>query len=266
LVALDWTAKIFSYCERGTDPSFWAEPFNAVSNAAFLMAAALAATHLSRDKRGEYRHAEWALIGLTAIIGTGSFLFHTFATRWAAIADTVPIGLFMLAYLAYALRRFASAPWILIAALLGIFVLALYTMDRLPCTTGLLPLTAAAGRPCFNGTLGYLPALVAMAAMAVWLLITRHGAGPLLLTAAMTLSVSMTLRTLDIEVCAMTEVLGRARGTHALWHLLNAAMLYLLLRAAIRHGRSPTHTPISGGTDVEGDATEADCAGPSGSA
>ncbi len=236
---MDWTAKIFSYCERGTDPSFWAEPFNAASNTAFLIAAAVAATSLARETSGETRRAEWVLIGLTAIIGTGSFLFHTYATRWAAVADTAPIGIFMLAYLAYALRRFAGAPWVLIAALLGVFVVALQMADRFPCATGLLPVTAAAGRPCFNGTLGYLPALVALAAMAVWLLITRHRAGPLLLAAAITLAASMTLRTLDIEVCAMTEVMGRARGTHALWHLLNASMLYMLLSAAICHGRSP---------------------------
>ena len=36
--------KIFIYCERGQDPSFWAEPLNAVSNAAFIIAA-LVATH-----------------------------------------------------------------------------------------------------------------------------------------------------------------------------------------------------------------------------
>ena len=35
--------KIFIYCERGQDPSFWAEPLNAVTNAAFILAA-IAAT------------------------------------------------------------------------------------------------------------------------------------------------------------------------------------------------------------------------------
>ena len=27
--------KIFAYCERGLNPGFWAEPLNAISNAAF---------------------------------------------------------------------------------------------------------------------------------------------------------------------------------------------------------------------------------------
>ena len=37
----DWLAPICAYCERG-DPGFWAEPVNALSNGAFLVAAALA--------------------------------------------------------------------------------------------------------------------------------------------------------------------------------------------------------------------------------
>jgi len=39
---MDWSAPIDLYCER-TDASFWAEPANALTNAAFLIAAALIA-------------------------------------------------------------------------------------------------------------------------------------------------------------------------------------------------------------------------------
>ena len=31
---MDWS-KVYSYCERGGDPGFWAEPLNAISNGAF---------------------------------------------------------------------------------------------------------------------------------------------------------------------------------------------------------------------------------------
>lgn len=50
--------KLFLYCERAQDPSFWAEPLNAVSNAAFLIAAFVAAReYLSAALlRRIYRH------------------------------------------------------------------------------------------------------------------------------------------------------------------------------------------------------------------
>ena len=38
---MDWFAPIDIYCER-TAPGFWDEPFNALTNAAFLIAAAAA--------------------------------------------------------------------------------------------------------------------------------------------------------------------------------------------------------------------------------
>jgi hypothetical protein len=36
-----WSTPVDLYCER-TDPSFWAEPINALSNLSFLLAAWLA--------------------------------------------------------------------------------------------------------------------------------------------------------------------------------------------------------------------------------
>lgn len=41
----------------------------------------------------------------------GSFLFHTLATGWAALADTLPILLFILGYLIVFAHRFAGLPW-----------------------------------------------------------------------------------------------------------------------------------------------------------
>ena len=73
------------YCER-IDASFWSEPVNAITNGAFLVAAVLLALRL----RGSDDRAAWLLTGLVAAIGIGSFLFHTFATGWAAAAGISP--------------------------------------------------------------------------------------------------------------------------------------------------------------------------------
>src|SRR5437868_3754651 len=89
-----------NYCER-TDASFGAEPLNALTNAAFLIAACAAwrlylqYSHSLRANRNQIR----ALIVTIAIVGLGSFLFHTIATRWAEWGDVLPILLFMLLYL-----------------------------------------------------------------------------------------------------------------------------------------------------------------------
>lgn len=233
-----WDDRIFRYCERGQDASFWAEPFNAISNAAFLIAALLAVRELMRRERGARGSAEAGLIAVVFAIGIGSFLFHTFATRWASYADTGPIGLFMIAYLGYALRRFLGLYWLLVALAIAGFVWSLQVAGGVACRPALLPITAAANAPCLNGTAGYVPAWLVMVLLAIVLAAMRHPAWRLLGAASVALLVSMTLRTLDLEWCGLTQIAGRARGTHALWHLLNATALYLLLLAAIRHGRS----------------------------
>lgn len=229
---MDWTAQFFIYCERGLDPSFWAEPFNALSNASFIIAGLAA---LSLRRIAVPSTVTDILIALTLAIGAGSFLFHTFATRWAVVADTLPITLFMLTYIFFALRFFLNVSVWLIAAALTLFISSAWFGTGFNCPTGLLPITEAAGRRCLNGSAAYLPALVSLAILSVALAIKRHPALPLIAVATAVLTASITLRTLDIEVCAMTDILGRARGTHALWHILNGLLLYLLLVAALKH-------------------------------
>lgn len=235
---MSWSQQVFAYCERGMSAAFWAEPLNAVTNIAFLVAAAVAARELGGRKRSGSRIAEWVLIALVAIIGVGSFLFHTFATRWSAIADTGPIGVFMLAYLAYALRRFVGLGWVWTMLALAGFVLALRYAGQIQCRPGLLSVTEAARGRCLNGTLGYAPAFLAMLGIGAWLAALRHPAWRRLTAASLVFLVSMLFRTVDLEVCAATRVAGRALGTHALWHILNATTLWLLVTAAVRAGRS----------------------------
>ena len=98
----------FGYCER-IDGSFWAEPLNAVTNVAFLVAA-LAGFWLWR-RQGGRDAVTLVLIGLVFAIGIGSFLFHTIPNRWTLLADVVPIQFF-----AFALRRFLGLSGAMAAA------------------------------------------------------------------------------------------------------------------------------------------------------
>ena len=233
-----WTDQIFSYCERGANPAFWAEPFNAVSNAAFLVAAIGAGLAWTRQPPPARGTPEAFLIGLVAVIGVGSFLFHTLATRWAVVADVVPIGAFMFAYAGYTLRRFLGLPWIAVwIGLLG-FAALLQMAFTAPCPVALRALVR--GSACLNGSTGYGPALAMLAGSGLVASARRHRAGPYLLAASAIFALSLAARTLDLEACGASRILGAVRGTHALWHTLNAVTLAVLLFAALRHGaRAP---------------------------
>ena len=81
------------YCER-LGPGLLAEPFNAVSNGSFLIAA-WAAWSLARGTGGLSAGLR-VLIALAASVAIGSGLWHTLATPWAMILDVVPIALFLI--------------------------------------------------------------------------------------------------------------------------------------------------------------------------
>jgi hypothetical protein len=225
------TEQVFQYCERGSDGSFWAEPVNAATNAAFVLAAILAAARLRTTPGGSAaaRMALWLLVAVVAVIGIGSFLFHTFATRWALLADVLPITIFMLGYLAFAIRSLLGAGWAIVALALPIFLVSGHAIGGLTCGVG------ADGRPlaCLNGSLGYVPALVTLGIVGGLLLRSRPAIGGTLLAAGCVFLVSLTFRSIDREVCEAAIVHGHALGTHAMWHILNGVTLYMLLAAGI---------------------------------
>lgn len=226
---MNWTAKIFAYCERGSDPAFWAEPLNAASNAAFIIAAAIAFVIWARQPGVDRRIVDAVLIALVVVIGTGSFLFHTYATKWAAFADTIPIGIFMVSYVAYALRKFVGLGWLVTLGVLVLFFIALWQSSVFRCGDG----------PCFNGSLAYAPAFVMLVGIGLYLGLKRHPAAVSLVAGGLIFAASLAFRTLDQDICPMTAITAVGRGplgTHFIWHCLNGLLLFLLLRAAILFG------------------------------
>ena len=223
---MDPFRQIDGYCER-LDPSFWAEPVNAITNLAFILAAGLVWREARRE--GALDGAVVTLLAITVLVGIGSFLFHTFATVWAALADVIPITFFIFSYLAIAMRRFVRLPW------WGAFL-------ALPVFLGFTILVERAGEMLvherFQGSFGYLPALVALVAVGGFLAgVRHHPAGRWLLGAGALFAVSLTFRTLDIPLCGFFPL-----GTHFLWHLLNGVLLGILVLAVIRHGRPVRRT------------------------
>jgi hypothetical protein len=219
---MDWTAQVDIYCER-LGPGLLAEPLNAVTNLSFFLAAWLA--HRAAKAAGRLDATTWILIGLTAAVGVGSTLFHTFAQRWAGAADVIPILLFIVTYIGFAVWRYfgARAGEALALALAFPFFAG-----------GFRSAAAAALPPAFNPAIGYMPALLALLLCGVLLAFRRRAAGWWLLATAAVFTASLTFRSLDQRLCDSFPM-----GTHFMWHVLNGVVLGTLLFAWIRHGARP---------------------------
>ncbi|WP_235019361.1 ceramidase domain-containing protein [Tabrizicola flagellatus] len=207
---------IDAYCER-TSAAYWAEPVNALTNVAFLVAA------LIMWRRTAGLPLARAMCGVLGVIGLGSWLFHTHANRLTALMDVLPILGFILLYLYAATRDLLGRrgwwPWIAVAGFLP------YAAGAGAVLGALLPLgSSAAYAP--------IPPLILAYAWAVGRVAPGTGrrTGRGLALGAAILVASLTFRTLDGPVCAALPL-----GTHFLWHLLNALMLGWMIEVYRRH-------------------------------
>ncbi|HYF55305.1 MAG TPA: ceramidase domain-containing protein, partial [Salinarimonas sp.] len=141
---MDWLQPIDLYCER-LGAGFWAEPVNALSNAAFLVAAVAAFVSLRRT--GGRDGPALALIGVVAVVGIGSFLFHTLANRWSLLADVLPITAFIYGYFLLAMRRFVGLSLVAALAVTGAFLAFNLAFEPLWRTV------LGPGAPTLNGSL-----------------------------------------------------------------------------------------------------------------
>jgi ceramidase len=199
------------YCER-LAPGLFGEPLNALSNAAFFIAAWL----LARDARrlGALRPDVVVLVALIVLVGIGSATFHMVATTAAQWLDVVPILFFQLAFLwIYARRVMRWTPLASALAVAAFFGACLY---------------ARAFSAPLNGSLAYAPALVAVLALGIDHRLRERGQRPWLLMAAGAFAVSLTLRTIDMAACERWPL-----GTHFCWHLLTGVAVYLCGRSLL---------------------------------
>jgi hypothetical protein len=202
------------YCERAGADGLWAEPLNAMTNLAFVVAAVLVALRLQRSPALGWRNGWdlWALTLVLAAIGIGSGLWHTLATPWGLLADVLPITLFINGYLLAFGWRALGLRWV---------GLPLLWLGYQAANVGLL---SAVSANVLNGSVAYFPVLAFLVGFALWLR-ARDGAMARTMAAAAGLfALSLTFRTLDAALCPLLPM-----GTHFLWHLLNAALLFLLL-------------------------------------
>ncbi len=193
---------IDAYCER-MGPGYWAEPINAVTNAVFVIAAVI------MWRRSADVPLARALSVILGLIGLGSYLFHTHAQVWAAIADSTPIAAFILVYL-FAINRdvWGMRPWVAGGAT-ALFV---------PYAVVTVPIWQAV--PVLGVSAGYVsvPVLILIYAALLWRRTPALARG--FVIGAAILFVSLLARSVDEMLCAHVPV-----GTHFWWHILNGIML-----------------------------------------
>jgi hypothetical protein len=209
------------YCER-LDPSFWAEPVNALTNLGFVIVGLWALVQFyrlerpsadSRISRLRIHVLCWFLI----LIGLGSFLFHTTANNLTIFADLIPIFIFTSVYLYHSTRRLLNMSAFL-SGLLLIF-----------CIVSMVILELMVPRSILNGSALYFPPLIFLFSIGYLLFRQNKFFGKYYLLGAFTFLGAIVFRTLDLIVCPDFPL-----GTHFLWHLLNSLCLGFLIFIALR--------------------------------
>ena len=138
-----WNQALDFYCER-TSVGFWDEPLNAISNLSFVLSACYGYYYALQTKSRWL----WWLALLAMSVGIGSFLFHTFATRWSHLADIIPIGLLISSFVAYVMRRSYAYSKTASMAIAVLFIVLSILIELFQ------------PRHLLNGSLGYSHAIV----------------------------------------------------------------------------------------------------------
>lgn len=209
---MDWFRAVDGYCER-LDATFWSEPVNAVTNLGFV----LVALWLWPRVRG-FLGAR-VLCGVLAMIGIGSWLFHTHAQVWAGLLDVAPIAGFVFFYIYLANRSYWGWSRAISAGGLVLFVpyaaIVAWGLGDLPVVGGSALYISVA-------------VLIALYAAALRRRLPEVARG--LAIGAGLLFLSITFRAVDGPLCDLWPI-----GTHFLWHLLNAVMLGWMIVVYHRH-------------------------------
>jgi len=207
---------IDNYCER-LDPGLFGEPFNTITNIAFLIVAYCLGKYLTTVEKniGYSDRQSRYLINLVWFIGFGSLAFHIFSSLWAGIFDTLPIALLILSYSYLSLRRFFSInKYISVLAPLIIILMNL-VLNKMGDVTNS----------------AYFAALIGMILIGcIAFLCDKKRIFFGMLISVIVFTISLTFRIFDEILC-----LNIAIGTHWIWHILNALTLYIIIKLFIDH-------------------------------
>lgn len=203
------TLPVIEYCER-SNAAFWAEPFNAVSNLAFILVAVLLMRRVQQQRIADTDIR--LLIILTGLIGIGSFLWHTLAVGWALWLDIIPIFLYMSLYLVSFLYRIRQLQLpVTLLCLLGFYLVHLGLYLWVPVET-------------LNGSVFYIPSVLLLMFFTCYVRRLR--------IAVILFVIGIVLRSSDQWLCNYITI-----GSHFLWHVSISLVVFYSSLTLIENSR-----------------------------
>jgi Ceramidase len=196
-----------------------AEPLNVLTNLAFI-GVAISLFHYVRtyeDLKGFKIYDIYALIFLILCIGVCSSIFHLFPSQRNEIIDTIPIVLFINIFFVSTVVRIAKCK-------------PLETVVCYMAYAGFTHILVTHFPNALNDSIGYLSTMTALCVVAFYLNVKRRAAARSFLVAALLGVISLFFRSIDNAVCEVFPL-----GTHFLWHILNATLIYILMQQLIRN-------------------------------
>lgn len=217
------------YCERiaGNFDHGFGEPLNTITNITFIIASALIFREIFKNKLFKLKNFDIVFLAFTlGLIGVGSSIYHATPSNHTELMDVIPISTFIHLYLiSFFIRVLKFKIWQALSVFFA-FVFVGYW-----CGANLDPQT-------LNGTIMYIPTYIMLFVMMGFLYLQEKSSAKVktkhLALTALIWSFSLTFRTIDIPACEITYGIG----THILWHILNAIVLYRLIVLIIR--KNPT--------------------------
>lgn len=208
----------YGVCERH-GLGFIAEPLNVLSSFAFIFVAMMITRYYRREEDiiDKWRWDIRVMISLCFVIGVNSVVFHAFPTPMTELLDTIAIVAFIMIYFLSVLFRIGRCnPFqagICFVAFLGFSHMLVSQFPE-----------------ALNDSIGYLSSMIALIMIAVHLHLKARPSSQHFMLAAIVGVVSLFCRAIDKEICPMLPI-----GSHFLWHMLNATLLYILLKQIIRN-------------------------------
>jgi hypothetical protein len=213
-----FSTSIDLYCER-LGPDFWAEPVNALSNLAFIVAA-IWAWRAQNRRQLVAQDLRWLTLSMGGI-GLCSLAFHTMGQRWAAWLDSISILVFLLGFASTWAQRVYGWSWSrawLAAPAAGAFI-GIGTLTLLQVKSPWMRTEVA-------WYISTWLAITLTAALTPAMARTGQVIGRWMWATAGMFSLALLFRQLDLLVCPWWPV-----GTHFGWHLSNALVTALGMQA-----------------------------------
>ncbi len=207
----------FGVCER-LAMGLWEEPLNVVSSLAFFIAGFLNLRYYLYNPEVTSKRI-WdihILTFLTLLIGSSSVIFHMSPNYYTELMDILFIVIFINVFFFSVMVRIINLNWFQITVCYLAFLGSTHIMiSHFP--------------NALNDSVAYLSSIGTLVFIAIYLNSKRRPSARQFLLAALIGICSLFFRIIDRGVCSSIPT-----GSHFLWHIFNAYLVFILLRQLIR--------------------------------